>query len=171
MLIMMQGSDSTVVREKAVRIKQKLESSLLVTVFGGVSTQLEHISDMSRCYHDAMIACETAAQTQSNELIFYDNFSVDFLLKNIPRKIRQDFSDRIFAGFRNKELKKWLRTLQVFFKYNGSINETANQLFMHKNTLQYRINKIAEVTGYNPRITKEGFVLYLALLLKGEELE
>lgn len=53
----------------------------------------------------------------------------------------------------------------AYIKNNGSISKTSSDLFIHKNTLQYRLNKVAKMTGYNPRELKSLIVLYLALEL------
>ncbi|MDE6054248.1 MAG: helix-turn-helix domain-containing protein [Lachnospiraceae bacterium] len=53
--------------------------------------------------------------------------------------------------------------LKAYFSTNMSLKETCEQIYMHKNTLQYKLDKIARDTGYNPRRFKEAVVLYIAL--------
>jgi len=55
--------------------------------------------------------------------------------------------------------------LMVFSRNNGSINATSEELFVHKNTLQYRLKKVKEITGYDPRKLRDFTILYLAILL------
>lgn len=57
-----------------------------------------------------------------------------------------------------------IETLQSFIRYNGSINEIADDLMVHRNTLQYRLNRITESTGLNPRYTVDLFRLFAALV-------
>lgn len=55
--------------------------------------------------------------------------------------------------------------LIVFSKNDGSINLTSKELYIHKNTLQYRLKKIKELTGYDPRKLRDFSILYIATLL------
>lgn len=168
-LIFLNESSHQAAKEKAEGIKQRLEGNFYLTIYGGISARSEHCGDLGRCYQNAKTACDTARQIMSAELIDYDALTIDFVIQSIPRQIQRDFTNKVFLNLRGKDFKEWLATLTVLFDCNGSINQAAEQLFMHKNTLQYRINKIWEETGYNPRNTKEAFVLYLALMLKQEE--
>ena len=57
---------------------------------------------------------------------------------------------------------------RVFSKNNGSIQKCADELFIHKNTLQYRLNKIRDLTGFSPRNYNDFVVLKIAFLLDFE---
>ncbi|EMW3203397.1 CdaR family transcriptional regulator [Escherichia coli] len=57
------------------------------------------------------------------------------------------------------------KTLQTWFLYNQQVGETANALFIHKNTLEYRLRRIAELTGLNLANYEDRFLLYVAVLL------
>ena len=52
--------------------------------------------------------------------------------------------------------------LNVFFRCNGSLNEISEKLYIHKNTVQYKIKKIYDITGYDPRISNDAIILNLA---------
>ena len=66
--------------------------------------------------------------------------------------------------------KKDQALLKTYFSVNMSLKETAEQLFLHKNTLQYQLDKIWKNTRYNPREFKDATILYIALKLKEEAL-
>ena len=53
----------------------------------------------------------------------------------------------------------------VLGKNDGSISETSKELIIHKNTLQYRLKKVKDMTGYDPRKLKDFTIVYLATLL------
>ena len=53
--------------------------------------------------------------------------------------------------------------LRVYFEQDLSLQKTCAALFIHKNTLQYRLNRIAEYCGLNPRSFRDAALLYLAL--------
>ena len=61
--------------------------------------------------------------------------------------------------------EKEKQLLKTYFTNNMSLKETAEELYLHKNTLQYQLDKIWKTTGYNPRNFKEASVLYIGLKL------
>ncbi|CAA7603206.1 Homeodomain-like [Acididesulfobacillus acetoxydans] len=58
-------------------------------------------------------------------------------------------------------------TLQTYFRTGLSLTESARLLYIHRNTLIYRLDRITELTGYNPREFKQAITLFLALWLQG----
>ena len=74
-------------------------------------------------------------------------------------------SDRfIFAKDREK-INSITNFLNVYFEENGAINMISQKLFIHKNTVQYKIQKVIKQTGYDPRKTEDGLKLLLACKL------
>lgn len=65
-----------------------------------------------------------------------------------------------------KNLKQLHAIMSLFAKHTGSLDACAKELFIHKNTLQYQLNKIKNLTGYDPRNYRDFSVLYIALLLR-----
>lgn len=74
----------------------------------------------------------------------------------------QDIKNTFEEMDKNGEL---LDTLRLFFNQNGDMNHTAEELFIHRNTLRYRLDKIEESTSLNPRKMKDLLTLYTALLV------
>ena len=62
-----------------------------------------------------------------------------------------------------------MELLKVFYGCNGSIQQASEQLFLHKNTLQYKLNKLSGLTGINPRTYTGGCLYCLALAILEEE--
>ncbi|HIU15255.1 MAG TPA: helix-turn-helix domain-containing protein, partial [Candidatus Ventricola intestinavium] len=58
------------------------------------------------------------------------------------------------------------RLILSLYRHNGSITKTASERFIHKNTVQYKLNRIAEMTGYNPRDWLNIPLFYLAILFR-----
>ena len=63
----------------------------------------------------------------------------------------------------NKLNDREIDILKTYFSTNMSLKDTSDQLFLHKNTLQYQLDRIAQKTGYNPRVFKDATVLYIGL--------
>lgn len=69
----------------------------------------------------------------------------------------------ICCVYSEKEFAEVMELLEVFYDARGSIAATAEKTHMHKNTIQYKLRKIKEKTGYDPRLLNETVPCYLAL--------
>ena len=59
-----------------------------------------------------------------------------------------------------------IQCLKSYIENNGSISKVSEELFVHKNTLQYRLTKMKTLTGYDPRVLREAVPLVVAVLLE-----
>lgn len=110
-------------------------------------------------YQSAKIAANSLFANES--LAIFDLLDLEILLGNTTTDIQKLFLDKTILKITEQEQK----ILKTYFYNNMSLKETATQLYIHKNTLQYQLDKIAKVTGYNPRHFKDAAVLYVGLKL------
>ncbi|MBL5793807.1 hypothetical protein B5V88_07715 [Heyndrickxia sporothermodurans] len=85
-----------------------------------------------------------------------------YLLKNTPNKLRASFFASIFEIF--KEDKELRRTIKLYIENNSNASLTAKQLFLHRNSLQYRIDKFVEKTGFDLKSFPNVLIVYLACI-------
>lgn len=117
---------------------------------------------LSKQYHSYQAAKIAVGSLFSNEsLAVFDSLDLEILLGNIPEDIKRYFLEKTMSKLSEKEQK----LLKTYFATNMSLKETSEQLYLHKNTLQYQLDKIGENTGYNPRNFKDATVLYVGLKL------
>jgi carbohydrate diacid regulator len=109
-------------------------------------------------YKEAEIALRIGIENE-NKLISYSDIETEALIFQLDNDFKKRFSERILPNLTPKVLK----TLQAFFDFNLNITETANQLFVHRNTLIYRLKRVKEQTGYDPQIFSEAITLQLAI--------
>lgn len=112
-------------------------------------------------FHQAYSECELALKISDpeTEIISFSQIEVRALLHLLDQKLTEKFSKRVL-----KNLDETLAmTLKAFFANDLNIQKTADALFLHRNTLLYRINKITKDTGYNPRIFNDALILQVAL--------
>ncbi|OXM99939.1 sugar diacid recognition [Bifidobacterium vansinderenii] len=102
----------------------------------------------------------------SASTIEYDELDYGLLLSAIPQTDAARFVEHVFAGIPDADIDDLQRTFDVYTKHNGSISRAADELFLHKNTLQNHLNAMARRTGYNPRTLDDHTVLALAFLLR-----
>ncbi|MBM7632310.1 CdaR family transcriptional regulator [Geomicrobium sediminis] len=94
-------------------------------------------------------------------MLAYEDYEMDVLLADVTEERAHHFTYRLFASLKEKEVA----TLEAFFAENGSSEQTAKRLKIHRNTLKYRLESIQEKTKLNPRNVREAFELQLALKL------
>ena len=87
------------------------------------------------------------------------------ILTDISKNKSDEFIDQILGKLDKKELEEYAEILPIYGANNGSIYKAADALFIHKNTLQYKLNKLHKVTGYNPRELDKYAILSLAFKL------
>ncbi len=118
--------------------------------------------------HQAYVQAHRAWRTASDEnepIVCYENLNLELLLECVPTEIKEEYIDKIFKGCTREEREDYIAMLHVYFKSEGSIQKTADAMYIHKNTLQYRLNKLKEVTGYDVRKPSESVTLFLAMLV------
>ena len=98
--------------------------------------------------HHSYESALTAINTQTNAS---ENFALfdDLTLQLILSSVTQD-----------------LNIIKVYFSEDMSLIRTCDKLYLHKNTLQYKLNRIHKITGLNPRKFQDAVLLYLAVLLR-----
>ena len=92
----------------------------------------------------------------------FDDLTLEIILSSVSRKDREEFFVKTIYQLSPDE-KDLLRT---YFSLEMSLADTAEKLFLHKNTLQYKLNHIYKKCGLNPRKFQDAVLLYLALELE-----
>lgn len=117
----------------------------------------EVLTRQHRSYQSAKIAANSLSGDHS--LAIFDDLDLEILLGNISEEVRQHFTCQTISLLSEKEKQ----LLHIYFSTNMSLKETSSKMYIHKNTLQYQLDKISHTTGYNPRVFFDAVVLYLAL--------
>ena len=89
----------------------------------------------------------------------FDDLTLEIVLSSVSPEDREEFSGKTIGQLSPDE-KELLRT---YFSLEMSLADTAEKLFLHKNTLQYKLNHIYKKCGLNPRKFRDAVLLYLAL--------
>lgn len=106
--------------------------------------------DVVQSFKNANAALQLSLKTGKN-INIYDALNLDLFITRMPLKDRHDFLNHLFINQTYEQIKPLIELLKVFYKENGSIEKTSEKMFIHKNTLQYRLNKITQITTYDPR--------------------
>lgn len=135
----------------------------------GFTRRKSELPALRQSFHRARTACRVARLRGVRRAVCYDDLALELLLPDLVPQTRRDYLDQLFAGQDGETLRRWRTLLTVFYAADGSVTKTAEQLFVHKNTVQYQLRKIAEATGFDPRRIDHAAIFQMALLLTPED--
>ncbi|GAF66032.1 hypothetical protein BTS2_2932 [Bacillus sp. TS-2] len=147
-------------------IKQKMKEAIVLLDKKGLparvsmGTNVNSLDLIQLSYHEAVISLTLGNQHQS--LIEYAEVKTKALLNNVEKETKQLYYERILGDLSDK----WIDTLEHFFTCNLNIAECAKDMYIHRNSLIYRIKKIKEISGYDPQKFEDAIQLQLAVWLK-----
>lgn len=150
-------------REMVRSVKSAFGVDLLV----GVDNCPDGTTDANDAYLKANKASR-ACSFPSRSVMFYDQINMEIFLEEIPYALKKEYLRKIFARCTAEDVRKWMKILEAYFGAEGSITQTAVRLYMHKNTLQYKLKKLRECTGYDVRLPSNSAIFYMAILFYRE---
>ncbi len=154
------------------RIASSLEESLRIsgesTVVVGVGTIAGHLRDLAKAYKEAQIAIEVGKVFDTEKYVInYENLGIGRLIYQLPTTLCEMFLQEVFKKNPIDALEKeTLFTIHKFFENNLNVSETARKLFVHRNTLVYRLEKIKKLTGLDLREFDDAITFKVALMVK-----
>lgn len=117
--------------------------------------------------HTAFIQAQRAwryANHAAKQIVTFDSLHAELVLDHIPKDRKLSFLQKIFPDCTMIQIREYVFLLDAWFSAEGSINAAAASLYIHKNTLQYRLKRLAEISGLDVRLPSQAPALYLALL-------
>ncbi len=124
----------------------------------GIGTPIA-FAQLGRSYSEAEMAIRSL--TGGKGIAVFDDLDLDILLTTVSDSGKKLFLEKV--GYRLDDQDGQL--LKAYFDNNLSLKATAEELFLHKNTIQYRLDRIQRRCGYNPREFRDAVVLYLRMML------
>lgn len=154
-------------KKVAKSIVETINSELMLKVYVGIGTPTESINDISRSFSEAQLALEIGRVFDGDKYILnYDTLGIGRLIYQLPSKLCELFLDEIFKKESIDVLDdETLQTIYKFFENNLNVSETSRQLFVHRNTLVYRLDKIERLTGLDLRRFDDAVVFKVAILV------
>lgn len=157
-LILYRGSDVEL-SSMANYLVEQIKRQLGVQMCAGID---DDVPDVYLAYRQASRAWMAAWRTGVS-VMCYSQLNIDLFLEDISSKRKREYLDKIFKGCTPQETSDWMVLLQCYYRCEGSLSAAAEALFIHKNTLQYRLNRLQEATGLDVRKTSQSPALYMAL--------
>ena len=145
-LIHQMGEDATAkdMEEVALRIEEALRADGESRVFVGIGTLALHLRDLAKSYKEAQIAIEVGKVFDTERYVInYENLGIGRLIYQLPTTLCEMFLQEVFKKNPIDALdQETLFTIYKFFENNLNVSETARKLFVHRNTLVYRLERI-----------------------------
>lgn len=126
------------------------------------------IDGQSKDVHSAYLQANRAWHTSTyrdSRITCYEALNTELLLDDLSRESKLAYLRKIFGNCSREEIQNYVTLLENYFASEGSVQLAAQRLFIHKNTLQYRLKRLAEDTGLDVRKPTEAPSLYLAMVL------
>lgn len=149
-------------------IADTLGSEFFTKVNIGIGTPATGIKDLAKSFKEAQIALEVGKvfDTEKN-IISYSNLGIARLIYQLPTTLCEMFLKEVFKkGTIDSLDQETLFTIQKFFENNLNVSETSRRLFVHRNTLVYRLEKIKKLTGLDLREFDHAIIFKVALMVK-----
>jgi len=154
------------------RVAAAVEEALRVggenRVVVGIGTVANHLRELAKSYKEAQIAIEVGKVFDTEKYIInYENLGIGRLIYQLPTTLCEMFLMEVFKKNPIDSLdQETLFTIHKFFENNLNVSETARKLFVHRNTLVYRLEKIKKLTGLDLREFDDAITFKVALMVK-----
>jgi len=155
--------------EKLARsIADTLSTDLYVHAFIGIGSTVSGIKELARSFKEAQVALEVGKVFDTEKaIVSYDSLGIARLIYQLPTTLCEMFLHEVFKrGSIDSLDPETLFTIQKFFENNLNVSETSRKLFVHRNTLVYRLEKIKKLTGLDLREFDDAIVFKVALMVK-----
>ena len=130
-------------------------------------TVIREIKEVSRSYKEAKMALDVGKIFfDDRDLIAYSELGIGRLIYQLPIPLCKMFIREIFGGKSPDEFDdETLATIFKFFENSLNVSETSRQLFIHRNTLVYRLDKLQKSTGLDLRVFEDAITFKIALMV------
>ena len=141
-------SVSEIQRSELVKLAKRENASI------GISWPFKRIMDFKRYFNQAVVSIKLAQRFgKTNEIFDYSDFHYYDLLYNYTGKIPLEYychpALQLVREYDRESRTELYRTLHTYLEHERNLRTTAEEMFIHRNTLLYRINRIIQLTGLN----------------------
>ena len=154
---------------KVARSAEKtLQEELGIKTVIGISTTARHLRELADRYKEAQVAIEVGRVFESDKTIInYESLGLGRIIYQLPTTLCEMFLNEVFKKNPIETLDEdTIETINRFFENNLNVSETSRKLYVHRNTLVYRLEKIKKLTGLDLREFDHAIVFKVAMMVK-----
>ena len=162
------GTDKAELEKTATMIADTLAAEFYTKVSIGIGSAVDNMKDISRSYREAQAALEVGRVFDTDKsIVSYENLGIGRLIYQLPTTLCEMFLNEVFQkGSIDMLDRETLSTIQCFFDNNLNVSETSRKMFVHRNTLVYRLDKIKKITGLDLREFDNAITFKVALMVR-----
>lgn len=151
----------------AQMLEDTINTEAMVSVRVAYGTIVDELKDVSQSYKEAGMALNVGRIFyQGRNILAYNELGIGRLIYQLPISLCEMFLKEVFSGKALDQFdEETLSTVNKFFENNLNISETARQLYIHRNTLVYRLEKIQRQTGLDVRVFEDALTFKIALMV------
>ena len=148
-------------------IVDMLNTKAMARVHVAYGTIIKDIKEVSRSYKEAKMALDVGKIFYSDRKVMaYSNLGIGRLIYQLPMPLCKMFIREVFAEDTPDQFdEETLTTINKFFENNLNVSETSRQLYIHRNTLVYRLDKLQKSTGLDLRVFEDAITFRIALMV------
>lgn len=152
-------------RDHAESIKNSIETDLYCKCTVSISGKINNIFDLKKCYNEGKESLFLSEKFSLKDTILqYDKMLFEKIVYNIDSQVKNELMKRFSYKFDSFD-GEVINTIEEFIKCDLNISDAAKKLFIHRNTLIYRLDKIYKETGFDIRKFKEASVFIIGFLV------
>ena len=162
------GIDSKTIEKLASTIADTISGEFYAHVVVGIGTTVDTLKDLARSFKEAQAALEVGKVFENEKpVIHYDNLGIGRIIYQLPTTLCEMFLSEAFKKNPIEALDEdTLDTINRFFENNLNVSETARKLYVHRNTLVYRLEKVKKITGLDLREFEDAILFKVAVMVK-----
>lgn len=164
------GEDMESAYQLARRLFEQIDAEYPKThLIAGISGPAQTLDDWPQVYQEALQAMQLGQRLQMHQMVDFQSLGIYRLLgklEDIPTV--QEFTNQVIGPlveYDEQHRSTLVQTIDEYFNHHGNISQTAEALFIHRNTLLYRLERIQELTGHNLNQANMRLALHLSLKL------
>lgn len=155
------------VNKMAKTLVDTLSMEAMVQVRVAYGSIIEELKDVSKCYKEASMALDVGRIFYVHkDVLAYNELGIGRLIHQLPYSLCEMFLQEVFRGNAMDQFdKETLATVNAFFENDLNISETARKMYLHRNTLGYRLDKIQKTTGLDVKKFEDALTFKIALMV------
>ncbi len=161
------GEATKEIDKSAITLEAYLQKEGIKDIRIAYGTVIQEIKEVSRSYKEAKMALDVGKIFfDEREIIAYSELGIGRLIYQLPIPLCKMFIKEIFDGKSPDDFdEETLTTIYKFFENSLNVSETSRQLFIHRNTLVYRLDKLQKSTGLDLRVFEDAITFKIALMV------
>lgn len=165
-LIYMDESEEDV-REEAYALLEMIESECAAHCVIGIGKRGNNVFELADIYKELSLAVRIDPVFDGGKhIVSLDGYNIARFLRELDEDTCRKFVDEVMSDFQEEyEKEDYFSTINTFFKCNLNSSEAAREMFIHRNTLIYRLGKIKKMTGYDITNFDDAFIFKWATML------